>query len=184
MTDSLTGRLLIASPHLMDPNFARSVILLVHHGEQGTLGLILNRPTDSRIDDFWHNISELPCISSEVLHVGGPVAGPLTALHTMPNVGNVEVLPGLFFASQREILEKLVSQKKYAYRLFIGHSGWDEGQLPHEMDEGSWLMKPATSEDVFGDETEVWRRATEQVGRSILALAPGVGKFPPRPEVN
>src|SRR5205814_2997514 len=79
---SLQGQLLIASPKLFDPNFFRSVVLLVQHTENGALGLILNHPLEMTIANAWEQVSEMPCEATGVLHQGGPCDGPLMVLHT------------------------------------------------------------------------------------------------------
>lgn len=181
---SLQGHLLIASPHMNDPNFHRAVVLLVHHSEEGTFGLVINRPTDSHIEDFWHTVSDAPCRKNETIHAGGPVAGPLMALHTAERFGEIEVVPGLFFAAKRENIEGIVSESNIDYRLFIGHSGWGEGQLEGELAEGVWLSKPASMRDVFADESEVWQESSDAVGRTILSETLAIRRFPASPDVN
>ncbi len=79
---SLQGYFLIASPHLSDTNFRRSVVLLLKHSDEGAFGLVLNRPTDSLLSEVWELISESPCKLGEAIHIGGPVGGPLMALHS------------------------------------------------------------------------------------------------------
>ncbi len=182
--ESLKGHLLIASPHLRDPNFARSVVLLIHHSEDGTFGLVLNTPADGTIRDLWSQVAETPCETDQSLHVGGPVSGPLMSLHTNKALAEVEVIPGLYFAASRENLEKLIAMDDQPYRVFIGHSGWSEGQLEDELREGSWLTMPATIETVFCDEGEVWRLATNRVGEDLLSSMLHVGKIPPNTELN
>ena len=80
---SLKGHFLVASPHLADANFYRSVVLMIQHDEDGAVGLVLNRPTDNTIAEVWEMISESPCDVQGCVSIGGPVAGPLMALHTL-----------------------------------------------------------------------------------------------------
>ena len=80
---SLAGNLLIASPFLGDQNFNKSVVLIIQHTEEGAFGLVLNRPTNFRMADVWDIVSDdEPCPADAVIHYGGPVEGPLMALHT------------------------------------------------------------------------------------------------------
>ena len=90
---SLQGQLLIASPKLFDPNFFRSVILLVQHGENGALGLVLNRPLEMTIANAWEQVSEMPCEATGFLHQGGPCDGPLMVLHTDASIPEMPVIP-------------------------------------------------------------------------------------------
>ena len=76
---SLKGHFLVASPHLEDPNFTQSVVLLVQHDEDGTFGIVLNRPAESSLKDLWEKVTEKPCETDKRVHVGGPVPGPLIA---------------------------------------------------------------------------------------------------------
>src|SRR5687768_5273835 len=90
---SLQGQLLIASPKLFDPNFFRSVVLLVQHTDAGALGLVLNRPLEMTINDAWGQVSETPCDATGFLHQGGPCEGPLMVLHTDSALPELPVIP-------------------------------------------------------------------------------------------
>jgi len=183
--DSLKGHFLVASPHLMDPNFEHTVVLLLQHGEQGAFGVVLNRPTDSTIEQLWSEVGEGPCHDQRPVRLGGPVSGPLMALHTDNSLSEMEVLPGLHFAAQRENLEELVGRHEQSYRLFVGHSGWGEGQLERELDEGSWLTVPATLDGVFYDEDgDLWKQVAHRIGESILTSALKIKDVPPDLSAN
>jgi len=80
--ESLQGHLLIASPHLADPNFARTVVLMVQHSDQGALGVVLNRPTSKTVKELWKEVGDAPCHTEAPVCLGGPVSGPLMAVHT------------------------------------------------------------------------------------------------------
>ena len=90
----------MASPGLLDPNFARSVVLLIEHNEQGALGVVINRPTGKTVRELWREVSQTPCDCSRPVHLGGPVSGPLMALHTTPDLAEIEVVAGLYFAAK------------------------------------------------------------------------------------
>lgn len=184
MPESLAGRFLVASPQLADPNFLRSVVLLIHHNEQGAFGVVLNRMTDSTIKELWKEVSQTPCPIDRHINMGGPVSGPLIALHTDPALSEIEILPGLHFAAQREHLEQLVGRGEEKLRLFVGHSGWGEGQLEREMAEGSWLTAPATADDVFSVEGDLWKRVAQGIGQSILVESLKLKEIPPDPSMN
>ena len=181
---SLAGHFLIASPQLADPNFLRAVVLLIHHNEQGAFGVILNRMTDSTVKELWQEVAQTPCALDRHLNLGGPVSGPLMALHTDPAMGEIEVLPGLYFAAQREHLEQLVSRGEQVLRLFVGHSGWGQGQLERELAEGSWLTLPATIEYVFSNEGDLWKTVAQRIGESILTETLKLKEVPTDPTLN
>lgn len=181
---SLQGHFLIASKFLADPNFNKSVVLLVQHNEEGAFGVVLNRPADSTVRDLWEKVSESPCENDGPVHVGGPVAGPLMAVHGDESLAEAEIVPGVFFAAQRDNLEKLLQQQEHPYRLFIGHSGWGPGQLENELKLGAWLTAPATVDLVFCEDSEMWRKVSEQVGASMLVDILKVKDLPADPALN
>ena len=182
--NSLQGHFLAASPHLQDPNFVHTVVLLIQHDADGALGVVLNRPTDKTIQQLWEDVHEPPCDNQQHLHLGGPVSGPLMALHTVPALGELEVLPGLYFSTQKDHLEELVQTHDSQSRLFVGHSGWGGGQLENELQQGAWLTTPATLEDVFFDQSELWRRVTRQITGRMMQEALKIKHVPDDPTVN
>jgi len=182
--NSLQGHLLVASPHLLDPNFVRTVVLLIQHTHEGAFGVVLNRPTDSTVQDIWSQVGEGDCQDRQHVNLGGPVSGPLLALHDNLALSELEVLPGVYFAAQRENLEKLVGELDHAYRLFVGHSGWGGGQLERELEEGSWFTLPASAEYVFYDGGDLWKRVSQAIGRSFLTSALKIKHVPPDPAAN
>jgi putative transcriptional regulator len=166
---SLQGQLLIASPHLPDPNFEHTVVLMIQHNQQGALGLVLNRPSDSRLREIWEQVTDQPCPADQPIYVGGPVPGPLMAIHTRKSCVEEEVRRGIYFATQREHLEELVRENAQPFHVFSGYSGWGEGQLENEMEAGGWLTCPATRKLVFPPPGEnIWKKAVQQIGSEIL----------------
>jgi putative transcriptional regulator len=166
---SLKGRFLVASPHLADPNFFRSVVLMIQHDEEGAFGVVLNRPTNNTIADLWELISQLPCDNQDPVHVGGPVAGPLIALHSDFPHSEMEVTRGVYLASDKESIIQIVTKPQGSFRLFVGYSGWAAGQLDAELEAGGWLTEPATREDIFSDHADLWNRVSRRIGLEILS---------------
>ena len=181
---SLAGRFLVASPYLRDPNFARTVVLMLQHEEQGALGVILNRPGDKTVDDVWQLIGSQPCHCDHPVHVGGPVPGPLIALHDQRRYGEKEVLPKLFMSMQRDAIDQLVRRPNAKFRLFSGHSGWGAGQLDAELQAGGWLTSPAVFEEVFADYETLWKEVCGKIGRTIIAADIPPHRMPPDPGMN
>src|SRR5438876_10549654 len=93
LVDSLQGQLLLATVKLVDPNFARAVVLMVQHDENGAMGLILNRPLETTIQEVCSQQLDLTCAVDGPLHLGGPCEGPLMILHTRQLDAQVEVIP-------------------------------------------------------------------------------------------
>lgn len=183
MTRSLRGRLVVASPAMLDPNFHRTVVLLIEHGEEGALGVILNRATEMPVGEplpRWEPYAADPA----VVYVGGPVQGqsaiclgradpPVRTPAWAPvfaDIGTVDLnedpsdVPGV----QR-------------IRVFAGHAGWGPLQLEDEMDEGAWVVCDALPDDVLDpDPDQLWNRVVERQG----GIVPLLTRFPPDPDLN
>jgi putative transcriptional regulator len=182
--ESLRGHLLVASRKLVDPNFRCTVVLIVQHGEDGALGVILNRPSNASIRDIWSKISDTPCECDECLSFGGPVPGPLMAVHTEEACSEVEVVPGVHFSVQRDNLNQLVTSRGTSLRLFFGHSGWAPGQLESEMEQGSWHTALATANHVFHAADDQWAAVMREIAQSVLFDPLQLGEVPDDPTVN
>jgi putative transcriptional regulator len=181
---SLQGRLLVASPHLPDRNFMRSVVLIIQHDNDGAFGLILNRPTNSKVSDIWEMLCEDPCPSQQVINLGGPVAGPLIAIHTEPSCSENQILPGVHLATQKQHLTQILVQQNRPVRLFTGYSGWAGGQLEAELKVGGWLTAPATAEDIFSDPETLWKKITQSIGLGVLSPTIRHRGLPEDPSLN
>ena len=181
---SLQGKLLVASPHLTDPNFYRSVVLMVQHDSEGALGLILNRPTSQTTRDAWRAISDELIDSCAPVYYGGPVDGPLSAIHSNENCSETEIVPGVFFSAGRDQLSNLMRQEESRIRVFAGYSGWGGGQLEAEFEVGGWLSACAEGDTVFGDDTEIWKSVVQQIGLAILEPSLKHQHVPADPSVN
>ena len=154
--ESLKGKLLLASTQLGDPNFSSTVILIVQHDENGALGLILNRPTETTIQEACLQALELPCVLDGVLYQGGPCQGPLMVVHDNISGSQIDVIDGVHFTTDREEIESLLLNTEAKIKCFVGYSGWAASQLEMEFEAGSWLTFPADSDQIFnappGDE--------------------------------
>ena len=128
MDDSLRGKLLLASPTLLDPNFARTVVLIAEHTEDGAMGLILNRPTENTVAEVWKMVGEEDLDCPQPIFFGGPVSGPLVALHRLKGAAEAEVVPGIYFSAHKDKLAMLVRQTSKPFRFFTGYAGWAGGQ--------------------------------------------------------
>jgi putative transcriptional regulator len=185
-TPSLMGHLLIASPKLRDPNFFKAVVLLVQHDEQGSLGLVLNRPTDVSVRSAWKQLSQTPCEIDGSIHQGGPCEGVLMALHTDLEASEIEVLDGVHFSTTKDAIEHLVSHGGGGgkVRLFVGYAGWAPGQLESELSAGGWLTIPATFERVFGTKDGAWDVLMRTLDRQSLQQYMDPKIVPDDPTVN
>jgi putative transcriptional regulator len=149
---SLKGRLLVATPALFDPNFRRTVVLVGEHGEEGAMGLVLNRPSDLTVSEA---VPPLAAVvgAEERVHVGGPVQPEAVLVladfeETADAAAAAMVVGNIGFASSEGDLEQLAGLVRRA-RVFAGYSGWGPGQLEAELEEESWLVEPGEAVDLF-----------------------------------
>lgn len=181
---SLSAHLLIASADLQDPNFFRTVVLIFRHSDEGAAGVILNRGMTATIKEVWQQVSETECHTDAPLYLGGPVEGPLMAVHRDESLSELTVLPGVYVSTGRESLEALVLADDPTRRFFVGYAGWGEGQLERELREGGWLVAPATSELIFAPPDDLWQRLTKEVTSAAFLSALKIKNVPDDPSLN
>ncbi|MCX7427553.1 MAG: YqgE/AlgH family protein [Planctomycetia bacterium] len=181
---SLRGQLLVATPQLPDENFFRTVVLLVEHTEDGALGVVLNRLANRSVAELWHEVSDEACDDPRPVNLGGPVSGPLIAIHTDESLAEMEILPGVYLAAQKSNLDRLVAQDEHHYRVYLGHSGWGRGQLEGELEQGAWLTTPATREYVFHDGDDLWETVAKHIGDAVLLESLRIKHVPRDPSLN
>jgi putative transcriptional regulator len=160
------GLLLVARRDLSSPRFAESVILLLRHGEAGTLGVIVNRRTRFQLHDLLPDLVD-GAAQHYPMFIGGPVAPQLILMliRNAPTAGE-RVTGDIRFSAERPLLEALVSAGKPAseLRFYAGHAGWARGQLEQELARGDWYLLPAETALVFSeDETELWERLIDRL---------------------
>jgi putative transcriptional regulator len=152
-----TGHLLVATPALVDPNFARSVVLLLDHDDDGSLGVVLNRPTAVEVGSVlpdWVSTVDPP----EVLFEGGPVSPDAAlALALVPQQQGVEPIGFRRIFEGTGIIDldtpvEVLAPAVTRMRIFAGYAGWSSGQLADEIEEGSWYVVPSTAHDVFDED--------------------------------
>ena len=181
--DTLEGQLLLAAPELLDPNFVHAVILLIEHNEMGALGLVINRPTNKTVEDLWRQVGESTCECPQPVHLGGPVSGPLMAIHTLDGLAEMEIVPGVFFAAKKQNLDELVRQVG-DFKMFIGHAGWGPGQLEGEIQQGAWHSLAARIDDLFDTRDDLWERLLHRAVAGLLPEMLGIKHVPPDPSLN
>ena len=181
---SLRGHLLIAAPGLPDVNFYRTVVLIIRHDEDGAVGLVLNRPTNSTVREIWEMIAEVPCDVSDPINLGGPVSGPLMALHTNGDLSESEIVPGVHFATHKDHLNRVVRERNRPFRIFSGYSGWAAGQLEGELKVGGWMTLKATCDLVFGESDSLWKKASQAIGEQITEALLKKADLPADPSQN
>lgn len=170
--DPLVGSLLIAGPSLFDPNFRRTVVLIGHHDDDGAVGVVLNRATEIDVADAAPALALL-VPAGERLFVGGPVqpqAAVVVADFEHPERAEVLAFGSIGFLPQEADADELGPLRRA--RVFAGYAGWGQSQLEAELEEGSWLVVPATPADVFTDEPDrLWSAAVRRKGRAYELMA-------------
>jgi len=178
---SLQGHLLVAGPGLVDPNFWRTVVLIGEHSEDGALGVILNRSSETTVEEA---VPELAVLAEEmgVVHLGGPVqpsAIVVLADFVEPDEARSLVLDSIGFLAS-EVDPETLGELRRA-RVYAGYAGWGRGQLEEELDEGSWIVEPAVAEDVFTNDPDgLWSTVLRRKGGPFSVLA----SMPPDPNRN
>lgn len=177
------GILLIADPFLKDPNFARTVVLLCEHQDQGSFGFIVNRPFEQKLDELIPDV----LIPNIPVFLGGPVQmDTVHFIHQLPDLitGGAEVSPGLYWGGDFAAAIQLVnsnSDEARKIKFFIGYSGWSEGQLQGELDDKSWILSAITPALLFSSEgQEIWKQSLRNMGHSFAMMA----NFPIDPTLN
>ena len=183
MAESLRGKLLIAGPTLLDPNFARTVVLIAEHTEEGAMGLVLNRPAETLIDEAVPDLGWM-ATDDERVWVGGPVAE--TAVIVLAEWDRPELAGALvdddlgFVGAEADEPAQLDGAIRRA-RVCAGHAGWGPGQLESELEEESWIVEPPLREDIFTDDADrLWSAVLRRKGSQFALLA----TMPPDPSLN
>jgi len=176
--EAAPGALLVASPSLLDPNFRRTVVYLVEHRAQGSLGVVLNRPSEITVRDVlpaWAPLSSAP----PAVFVGGPVESEsaicLAAVRTGHDPSAVEGLIAVRGPVAQVDLDRdpgALAPVLRGLRVFAGYAGWDAGQLAGEVRRGDWYVVPALPDDVFTRrESGLWGHVLRRQGIPLALLA-------------
>src|SRR5437588_2680681 len=141
--ESVSGQLLIAGPGLLDPNFWRTVVLIVEHTEEGAFGLVLNRPSETSVGEAVHELEEL-VDPTEPLFIGGPVQpSSVIVLGEFEDPDNAALIA---FGDVGVLGTSATGDQPVAGvrngRAFAGHAGWGPQQLDNEIERGDWILEP------------------------------------------
>jgi putative transcriptional regulator len=180
--DSARGQLLIAGPALLDPNFWRTVVLVVEHNEEGALGLVLNRPSETSVAEAVPQIEEL-VDGSERLFIGGPVQPSsviVLAQFEDPSDAALIAFDDVGVLGTSASPEQAGAGVRSG-RAFLGHAGWGPGQLDGEVERGDWILEAARLQDAFSAEPQaLWSEVLTRKGGSFALVA----RMPPDPSMN
>lgn len=168
------GSILLAEPFMLDPNFKRTAVLLCEHNEEGSIGFILNKKLDMRIDSLVNGFPEF----NASVYFGGPVQ--TDTIHYIHNVGELleesrKVADGVWWGGDFERLKFLITSelvKPDNIRFFVGYSGWSEGQLEEEMETGSWVPAHMHPNYVFKSKPDsLWSQVMSNKGDLFTVIA-------------
>lgn len=155
-----TGQFLVAAPSSSDDDFARTVILLVHSGDEGAIGLIVNRPTTVPLSVLFPDLKK-PGVGSTLLYQGGPMRIGINGLvrsRTNPRQAS-EILPGIYLVSDRSQLKKIAEMNPASVRVYVGLCGWSAAQLRNELANGLWSVATADAGTIFDQQpASLWSR--------------------------
>ena len=163
--ESLRGQLLIASPALLDPNFARTVVLVVEHNDEGAMGVVLNRPTTASVAEAVPALEDL--VDDEPIFAGGPVEP--AAVVVLAEFDDTDAAAALVFGDlgflRADADPSVLESAARRFRVFAGYAGWGAGQLEAELAEPSWIVVEAETDDAFADDPdELWRTVLHRKG--------------------
>ena len=180
--ESLKGKLVIAAPALIDPNFARTVVLVIDHDEHGAMGLVLNRVAEAELAEAVPDLADVPEVDDR-LFVGGPVQETsVLLLGDFSDTGRASplVAGSIGMVGADTDLEELSGAVTRA-RAFAGYAGWGAGQLEAELEEEAWIMADPVPEELLTDAPDaLWSRTLDRKGGWHRVLA----RMPPDPSLN
>jgi putative transcriptional regulator len=158
------GVLLVAHPRLPDPNFARTVVLVLQHERSGSTGLVLNRPTSVEPRSVLPELA--PLEGRATVHLGGPVMPSRIQLLVGSGPAEARVVDGVYLVRSLQELERTLADPAHPFlRAYAGYAGWAPGQLEAELARGDWFLLPARAADVFASDreaAELWRRLLDR----------------------
>jgi putative AlgH/UPF0301 family transcriptional regulator len=172
-SDLAVGKLLVASRDLGDPNFAKTVILLVRYDDdQGAVGLAINKRTDIPLSRAFQDLKEAKG-RTDPIYIGGPVelntVMALLRASSKPE-GASRVFGDVYLISDKDLLTQTLASKAEAavFHAYVGYAGWGPGQLEHEVELGAWHIVPASAATVFhADPDSLWERLIKQTELQI-----------------
>jgi len=162
------GLFLVSSRTLTDPHFSRTVIYLVAHNDEGSLGLVVNRPSEIRLADAVSGV-ETEAGDDHAIYYGGPVRHSMITMLIRSEKENplVRQVDGdVFFSHDRRVLDRLLDEQKPAdaLRFYMGHAGWVAGQLQQEIERGDWIVVSADPVTIFSTRpASLWTRLIEKL---------------------
>ena len=177
------GRILISEPLLNDYYFSRSVILLAEHNEEGSFGIIMNKPLDVGFNEV---VKDFPKFGGDIF-LGGPVkSDSLFYIHTLGDMveNSYEIIDGLYWGGETKIIKDMIVSghiKSNQIRFFLGYSGWNPNQLEEELKRNSWVVSNTNSDFLLNvDYNLLWEKSLINLDKDYKIWT----KFPTNPNFN
>jgi putative transcriptional regulator len=181
--DLQKGRLLLSEPYLADPNFERTVILLTEHNEDGSVGFILNKPSESQVSEVMEDLRGLDA----PIFIGGPVQqDTMHFIHVYPDLEDaIELEQGLYWGGNFDQLLIKVETGEFTLagiKFFLGYSGWSPDQLQEELKLNSWIVSDRISHELIFETLpdQMWKRAMQELGGRFTVYS----NYPADPRMN
>jgi putative transcriptional regulator len=177
------GRLLASEPYLADPNFERTIILLTEHNHEGSVGFVLNKPSESSVTEIMEDIKNI----HSTVYIGGPVQqDTLHFIHRNPDISDsIEVTEGIFWGGNFDQILLFIETKQLNVsdiKFFLGYSGWSPGQLEEELNLNSWIVSNQVTQDlIFETPSEMmWKKSLQSLGGRFSVYS----NYPVDPSMN
>jgi len=177
------GKLLISEPFLLDYYFKRSVVLLAEHNEEGSFGIIMNKPVSAKFNEIVKNFPEFKA----QLYLGGPVKNDsLFFIHTLGDriEGSLEIIGGLYWGGNIEAIKEMITLNilnPADIRFYIGYSGWNANQLDAELKRNSWVVSRAKVDQLLNTQpNKLWSLSLQNLGKEYALWT----NFPSDPSMN
>ena len=177
------GRILISEPFLMDNYFKRSIVLLTEHSEEGTVGFVMNKPINMKVNEI---MSEFPEVDA-IVSLGGPVqTNTIHYIHTLGDIipNSMKVIENIYWGGEFDVIKRLLesgSLNQENIRFFLGYSGWQSNQLEDELSENAWVVADIRPEEIMAPMNKYfWNKTLNRLGKKYQMWA----NFPENPQMN
>lgn len=180
-TEYLRGQLLVASPAMLDPNFSRTVVLITEHNEEGALGVVLDRPSETPVAEIVPALAEIEGV--DLIYLGGPVRPEAVVVlgeFRDPGAAAWIAVADVGFVAADADNEELAGKVRRA-RVYAGFSGWGPGQLEDELEQEAWIVEPPLPAELFASDPEqLWSQVLARKGGHYALVA----RMPVDPSLN
>ena len=179
---SLTNQILISMPHMTDPYFSKAVVFICEHNKDGAMGMIINKQfkepdLKELFEQLYIGDNTINSLVNDIFF-GGPVLlerGIILHDSSYSSEGTIPISDKISMTSQQHVLKELQTKPDIRFKLMLGHSGWGQGQLEREIENGDWLMQTINSDFIFNVNAEqMWKQAIGSLGMDI-GSAMGIG---------